>query len=84
MSEVALVLEGIEKGYNRGKPSEVIVLRGATVQVARGEVVAEKGRFGLRIVSLVGEDGQDVPPAPAPAPQTDVSANPATLPDEAL
>ena len=40
MSEVALVLEGIEKGYNRGKPSEVIVLRGATVQVARGEVVA--------------------------------------------
>jgi flagellar motor switch protein FliN/FliY len=50
--------------------------------IARGEVVAEKGRFGLRIVSLVGEDGQDVPPAPAP--QTDVSANPATLPDEAL
>ena len=40
MSDVALVLEGIEKGYNRGKPSEVIVLRGATVQVARGEVVA--------------------------------------------
>ena len=29
MSEAALVLEGIEKGYNRGKPSEVIVLRGA-------------------------------------------------------
>lgn len=40
MSEAALVLEGIEKGYNRGKPSEVIVLRGATLQVARGEVVA--------------------------------------------
>ena len=40
MSEAALVLEGIEKGYNRGKPSEVIVLRGATVSVARGEVVA--------------------------------------------
>ena len=50
--------------------------------IARGEVVAEKGRFGLRIVSLVGEDGQDVPPAPAP--QTDVSANPAGLPDDAL
>ena len=50
--------------------------------VARGEVVAEKGRFGLRIVSLVGEDGQDVPPAPAP--HTDVPANPAGLPDEAL
>ena len=40
MSEAALVLEGIGKGYNRGKPSEVIVLRGATLSVARGEVVA--------------------------------------------
>jgi flagellar motor switch protein FliN/FliY len=38
--------------------------------------VAEKGRFALRIVSLVGEEGQDLPPpqmaqaealAPAPA-----------------
>ena len=35
--------------------------------IARGEVVAEKGRFALRIVSLVGEDGQDVPPPPPPA-----------------
>jgi len=50
--------------------------------IARGEVVAEKGRFGLRIVSLVGEDGQDV--SPAPAPQTDATANPAGLPDDAL
>jgi lipoprotein-releasing system ATP-binding protein len=40
MSEAALVLEGIEKGYNRGKPSEVVVLRGATLSVARGEMVA--------------------------------------------
>jgi flagellar motor switch protein FliN/FliY len=32
--------------------------------IARGEVVAEKGRFALRIVSLVGEEAQD---APAPA-----------------
>ena len=36
----ALELSAIDKGYNRGKPSEVIVLRGATVQVAAGEVVA--------------------------------------------
>ena len=35
-----LTLEGIEKGYGRGKPSEVIVLRGASLPVARGEVVA--------------------------------------------
>ncbi|WGV16472.1 ABC transporter ATP-binding protein [Fuscovulum ytuae] len=40
MSEAALTLDGIEKGYNRGKPSEVIVLRGASLTVARGEVVA--------------------------------------------
>ena len=39
MSEM-LELQGIEKGYNRGKPSEVVVLRGASLSVARGEVVA--------------------------------------------
>ncbi len=39
MSEM-LALEGVEKGYNRGKPSEVIVLRGASISVAKGEVVA--------------------------------------------
>jgi lipoprotein-releasing system ATP-binding protein len=39
MSEM-LQLEGITKGYNRGKPSEVIVLRGASISVAKGEVVA--------------------------------------------
>lgn len=39
MSEM-LELQGIEKGYNRGKPSEVIVLRGATLSVAKGEIVA--------------------------------------------
>ena len=57
MSE-ALVLDGIEKGYNRGKPSEVQVLRGATLSVAAGEVghpgfeaaqaSRDDGRFGLR------------------------------------
>lgn len=40
MSEAMLALDGITKGYNRGKPSEVVVLRGATVTVGRGEVVA--------------------------------------------
>ena len=40
MNDAALVLDGIEKGYNRGKPSEVVVLRGASLTVARGEVVA--------------------------------------------
>ena len=40
MSEAVLTLEGIEKGYNRGLPSEVMVLRGASLSLARGEVVA--------------------------------------------
>lgn len=39
MSEM-LSLAGIAKGYNRGKPSEVLVLRGVDLAVARGEVVA--------------------------------------------
>jgi lipoprotein-releasing system ATP-binding protein len=40
MSEFALELAGLEKCYNRGKPSEVSVLHGATLEVKRGEVVA--------------------------------------------
>jgi lipoprotein-releasing system ATP-binding protein len=40
MSEPMLVLEGIEKVYNRGKPSEVVVLRGASLTLDPGEVVA--------------------------------------------
>ncbi len=39
MSEM-LALEGLTKAYNRGKPAEVTVLRGASLTVARGEVVA--------------------------------------------
>jgi lipoprotein-releasing system ATP-binding protein len=40
MSEAMLELGGIEKAYNRGKPSEVTVLRGASIFVSKGEVVA--------------------------------------------
>lgn len=36
----ALLLEGIEKVYNKGRVGEVRVLRGASLQVAAGEVVA--------------------------------------------
>ncbi len=50
--------------------------------IARGEVVAEKGRFALRIVCLVGEDGKDVPPMGEPAfpamPVTDSAPAPAS------
>jgi lipoprotein-releasing system ATP-binding protein len=37
---VVLQLEGLEKGYKLDKPGEVRVLRGAELQVGRGEVVA--------------------------------------------
>ncbi|MEY4983300.1 MAG: hypothetical protein RIR62_1566 [Pseudomonadota bacterium] len=40
MSDAELVLSGIAKAYAKGKPSEVTVLRGASLTVARGEVVA--------------------------------------------
>jgi lipoprotein-releasing system ATP-binding protein len=40
MSEEALALEGVGKVYNRGKPSEVVVLNGASLTVAQGEAVA--------------------------------------------
>lgn len=39
MTEV-LRLEGVTKSYNRGKPSEVAVLRGVDLGLAPGEVVA--------------------------------------------
>lgn len=40
MSEAMLSLEGVTKAYNKGKPAEVQVLSGASLTVARGEVVA--------------------------------------------
>ncbi len=40
MNEPVLALEGIEKAYLRGTPGEVVVLRGASLALARGEVVA--------------------------------------------
>ena len=33
--------------------------------VARGEVIAQDGRFALRIVSLVGDEGADLAPTAA-------------------
>jgi len=49
--------------------------------IARGEVVAEKGRFALRIVSLVGEDGHD---APQPAVTPVAPVDPVVPADDAL
>ncbi len=40
MSEPMLRLEGVEKGYNRGRVGEILVLQGVNLQVQRGEMVA--------------------------------------------
>ncbi len=40
MSEVVLRLNGIEKVYNKGLPSEVNVLRGVNLELKAGEIVA--------------------------------------------
>jgi len=40
MSEPMLRLAGVEKGYNRGRVGEIRVLRGVTLEVRRGEMVA--------------------------------------------
>ncbi len=40
MSDLALELSDIRKAYNVGKPAEVTVLRGASLRVKAGEVVA--------------------------------------------
>ena len=63
MSEM-LELSGITKGYNRGKPSEVIVLRGASITVATGEVVALVAPSGAGKSTLLHIAGLlDVPDA---------------------
>ena len=40
MNDPMLSLRGVTKAYNKGKPSEVTVLRGVDLDVAGGEVVA--------------------------------------------
>ena len=40
MNDVMLELSGIEKAYNRGKPNEVMVLRGVDLTLHAGEAVA--------------------------------------------
>ena len=40
MNEPVLRLEGVEKGYNRGRVGEILVLQGVNLQVRAGEMVA--------------------------------------------
>ncbi len=61
-----LVLQGLTKTYNRGRPTEVAVLRGVDLTLARGEVVALVAPSGagkstlLHIAGLLDspDDGQ--------------------------
>ena len=64
MSDPVLDLRGIEKAYNRGKPSEIQVLRGIDLTVARGEVVALVAPSGAGKSTLLHIAGLlDVPDA---------------------
>ncbi|MEL7198192.1 MAG: FliM/FliN family flagellar motor switch protein [Pseudomonadota bacterium] len=47
--------------------------------IARGEVVAQDGRFALRIVSLVDDDDVPPPSAPAPPPMQRAAPAPASM-----
>jgi len=40
MSDPVLRLDGVEKGYNRGRVGEILVLQGVNLQVRAGEMVA--------------------------------------------
>ncbi len=67
LREVLMLGEGSTVALDRLTDELLDVTANGRV-IARGEVVADKGRFALRIVNLVGEDGQDVPsPAAVPA-----------------
>ncbi|MGR3434889.1 MAG: ABC transporter ATP-binding protein [Shimia sp.] len=46
MNEPVLALSGIEKRYNRGKPSEITVLSGLDLALAPGEIVALEAPSG--------------------------------------
>ena len=51
MSDPVLRLSGIEKGYNRGQPNEVVVLRGAELTVGlRNESGSAAGDWAVRAV----------------------------------
>ena len=57
-----LAQDGIDKAYNRGRASEVSVLRGATLRIGRGEVVALVAPSGAGKSTLLHVAGMlDVP-----------------------
>ncbi|WP_298471500.1 flagellar motor switch protein FliN [uncultured Erythrobacter sp.] len=72
LKEVLALGEGSVVPLNRLTDELLDVTANGRV-IARGEVVAEDGRFALRIVSLAGDEEGAAPPAPA---STDTPAVP--------
>ncbi|QIQ87126.1 FliM/FliN family flagellar motor switch protein [Erythrobacter sp.] len=66
LREVLALGEGSVVALNRLTDELLDVTANGRV-IARGEVVAEDGRFALRIVSLAGEEGDDLPGPPVDA-----------------
>jgi flagellar motor switch protein FliN len=83
LREVLMLGEGSTVALDRLTDELLDVTANGRV-IARGEVVADKGRFALRIVSLVGEDGQDMPPPPSAPPPNTAPADPAVSADDAV
>ena len=57
MNDPVLAFEGLQKSYNRGKPGEIEVLKGANGAIAAGEVVAlvaPSGAGKSTLLHLVG------------------------------
>ncbi len=72
LKEVLSLGEGSVVSLNR-LTDELLDLTANGRVIARGEVVAQDGRFALRIVSLVGEDGDVSAPS-----ETDTAAEPSS------
>jgi len=63
LKEVLALGEGSVVSLNRLTDELLDVTANGRV-IARGEVVAQDGRFALRIVNLVGEDGEEASAKP--------------------
>ncbi|MEQ8411659.1 MAG: FliM/FliN family flagellar motor switch protein [Erythrobacter sp.] len=74
LREVLALGEGSVVALNRMTDELLDVTANGQV-IARGEVVAEDGRFALRIVSLAGEESEGLPPASASGGAGDMGAS---------
>ena len=64
LKDVLALGEGSDVALNRLTDELLDVTANGRV-VARGEVIAQDGRFALRMVSMVGDEAQAMPDVPA-------------------